>query len=29
MGLAPIYWNVIWVDQQTITVNGDVFHRRQ
>lgn len=28
-GLAPIYWNVLWVDARTITVNGDVFHRRQ
>ena len=26
---APIYYNVIWVDEQTITVEGDVFHRRQ
>ena len=26
---APIYFNIIWVDQQTITVEGDVFHRRQ
>lgn len=29
MGLAPIYWSVVWVDQRTITLNGDVFHRRQ
>ncbi|MEO9231668.1 MAG: hypothetical protein ABI216_22325 [Devosia sp.] len=29
MGLAPIYWSVIWVNQGTITVNGDVFYRRQ
>ena len=29
MGLAPIYWSVVWVDQGTITLNGDVFHRRQ
>ena len=26
---APIYFNIIWIDQQTITVEGDVFHRRQ
>jgi hypothetical protein len=25
---APIYYNVIWVDDQTISVFGDVFHRR-
>ena len=29
MGLAPIYWSVVWVNQATITVNGDVFYRRQ
>ncbi|HVY52542.1 MAG TPA: hypothetical protein VHA07_13400 [Devosia sp.] len=29
MGLAPIYWNVLWVNDTTITVNGDVFYRRQ
>jgi hypothetical protein len=29
MGLAPIYWNVLWVNTTTITVNGDVFYRRQ
>jgi hypothetical protein len=26
---APVYFNVIWVNQQTITVNGDTFSRRQ
>ncbi len=26
---APIYFNVIWVNQTTITVNGDTFYRRQ
>jgi hypothetical protein len=26
---APVYYNVIWVDEQTITVEGDVFHRQQ
>jgi hypothetical protein len=26
---APIYFNVIWVNQTTIRVNGDVFYRRQ
>lgn len=26
---APIYFNVIWVNQTTIKVNGDVFYRRQ
>ena len=25
---APIYYNIIWVDQQTITVYGDVMHKR-
>ena len=29
MGLAPIYWSVVWVNDTTITVNGDVFYRRQ
>ena len=29
MGLAPIYWNVLWVNTTTITVNGDVFYRRR
>ena len=29
MGLAPIYWSVVWVDENTITVEGDVFYRRQ
>jgi len=29
MGLAPIYWSVVWVNDSTITVNGDVFYRRQ
>jgi hypothetical protein len=29
MGLAPIYWSVVWVNETTITVNGDVFYRRQ
>ena len=29
MGLAPIYWNVLWVNTTTVTVNGDVFYRRQ
>jgi hypothetical protein len=26
---APIYYNVVWVNQTTITVDGDVFTRRQ
>ncbi len=26
---APIYYNVVWIDQQTISIDGDVFHRRQ
>lgn len=25
---APVYFNVLWVDQSTITVEGDVFYRR-
>jgi len=25
---APIYFNVIWVNQNTIRVEGDVFYRR-
>jgi hypothetical protein len=25
---APIYFNVIWVNQTTIKVNGDVFYKR-
>ena len=29
MGLAPIYWSVVWINQGTITVNGDMFYRRQ
>ena len=29
MGLAPIYWSVVWIDENTITVEGDVFYRRQ
>ena len=29
MGLAPIYWSVVWVNENTITVEGDVFYRRQ
>ena len=29
MGLAPIYWSVVWVNDATTTVNGDVFYRRQ
>ena len=27
-GLAPIYWSVIYKDATTITVDGDVFYRR-
>ena len=26
---APIYFNVVWVNQGVITVQGDVFYRRQ
>lgn len=29
MGLAPIYWSVVWVNEGEITVNGDPFFRRQ
>jgi len=29
MGLAPVYWSVVWVDDRNITVNGDPFTRRQ
>jgi hypothetical protein len=25
---APVYFNVVWVNQTTITVNGDVLTRR-
>lgn len=25
---SPVYFNVIWVNQSTITVEGDVFYRR-
>jgi hypothetical protein len=25
---APIYFNVVWVDQNTISVEGDIFYRR-
>ncbi len=25
---APVYFNVVWVNQSTITVEGDVFYRR-
>jgi len=25
---APIYFNVIWIDQRTIRVEGDIFHRQ-
>lgn len=30
MPLAPghIYWSVVWVNQTTITVNGDVFYKQ-
>jgi hypothetical protein len=24
---APIRYSVVWIDQQTITVDGDVFHK--
>jgi hypothetical protein len=27
--LAPVYFNVVWVNQNTITVWGDVFTRQQ
>ena len=23
---APVYFNVLWIDQKTINVSGDVFH---
>lgn len=25
---SPVYFNVVWVNQSTITVYGDVFYRR-
>jgi hypothetical protein len=25
---APVYFNVVWVNQSAITVQGDVFYRR-
>lgn len=25
---APVYFNVVWVNQSTISVEGDVFYRR-
>jgi hypothetical protein len=25
---APIYYNVVWLNQTTITVDGDVFYKR-
>jgi hypothetical protein len=25
---APIYFNVVWINQTTISVQGDVFYRR-
>jgi hypothetical protein len=25
---APVYFNVVWVNESTITVEGDVFYRR-
>jgi hypothetical protein len=25
---APVYFNVVWVNQSTITVQGDVFYRQ-
>jgi hypothetical protein len=25
---APVYFNVVWVNQSTITVEGDVFYRQ-
>ena len=28
-GPAAVRWSVVWVNQTTITVNGDVFYRRQ
>lgn len=28
-GLAPIYWSCVYVNATTMTVDGDVFYRRQ
>ena len=28
-GPAAVRWSVVWVNQTTITVNGDVFYRQQ
>ena len=28
-GPAAVRWSVVWVNQTTITVNGDVFHKLQ
>jgi hypothetical protein len=28
-GPAAVRWSVVWVNQTTITVDGDVFYRRQ
>lgn len=25
---APIYFNIVWVNKDTISVYGDIFHRR-
>jgi hypothetical protein len=24
---APVYFNIVWIDQKTINVYGDIFHR--
>jgi hypothetical protein len=26
---APVYFNVVWVNQSTISIQGDVFYRRR
>jgi hypothetical protein len=26
---APVYFNVVWIDQKTINFSGDIFHRVQ
>ena len=28
-GPAPVYYNVVWINQTTISVWGDIFYRRQ
>ncbi|WP_137935085.1 hypothetical protein [Mesorhizobium comanense] len=26
---APVYFNIVWIDEASFSISGDVFHRRQ